>query len=285
MKKLLSLIIISVGFIFAPAIHVFATSNPYLDMEIAQPFGGKNAHGTFAWEQDRDIWLKKKSTKRKVIKKRAQIKKLAKKTKPKATKTYTPKKKTVYSRTKEYVKKKYTAIKKAVTPKKVQAKELKAVAPATMAPTAAPAPELKNEIEEPATAPIIDYDPTQDETPLMYNEEGGVIKPRGLTLWERVKKFFGVKPKQSKIFTPSNNAPVEVTENIPPPVLKPKGVAVPEAPPNSCKRFVWNVPDNIVGVVLEVRDPNGNLTRQITISNYISIKPEQTFELIPKCRS
>ena len=336
--------------------HGMATSNPYLDAEIAQPFGGQAAHGTFAFEQDREIWLKKKhnaatryvpepfggrnllgpegadvkswvprevpSKRRKVIKRQSQIKKLNK----------AAKKKPLYKRIfkKRKAKKEFYDEKpvRKHRPKRVRThtprKEFYDVKPTRQ--KSVPPPEVIKEektptvIQEPEIyeEPSIDYEPERDETPLLYHENPGAVKPYQPSLWEKIKEWFSnrkfrqpnfldVPAKQSSALIstkPSKNDGLDfltkkenhvsiitvikdwIKTGFTKITKKNVDVAavekVEEVDP--CGVIKWEVPTGISSLGLRILNSDGSLSNQFTISNYISIRAGQKFLLVPRCR-
>lgn len=277
------------------------STNPYLDAEIAQPFGGQNSHGTFAWEQDRDIWLKKKSTKRKVIKKRAQIKKLKKK----AEKPYT---------TKQYVKKyveKQRAKKRARKKEFYEVKPKKKIyakpSPIYDAPESKPQikaalpPPISNVVptqEELYEEPTLLYDPEADETPLLYNEGPGVVKPYQLSILEKIREWWNslkrTENKEELDFLTQKKESVSIVsvvkdwyatamaKFVKKKVEPEKKIEVAEV--NPCGVIRWMVPDDISSIGLRILNRDGTVASQFTISNYITVRPGQSFQLVPRCQ-
>jgi hypothetical protein len=54
-------------------------------------------------------------------------------------------------------------------------------------------------------------------------------------------------------------------------------------PPPACPPIKWTVPDGVRSVNVKIKEPNGQTKNSYTITDYISMEPGQTVELIPNC--
>jgi len=53
--------------------------------------------------------------------------------------------------------------------------------------------------------------------------------------------------------------------------------------PTKCPPLQWTVPDGVRSVNVKIKEPNGQTKNSYTITDYISMEPGQTVELIPNC--
>lgn len=190
----------------------------------------------------------------------------------------------------------------------------------------------KEEIYE---EPALEYNAQDDETPLLYEEPGALVKPYEPTLWEKIKLWFSnkkfkrqddflVEPEKAhKISWPRLNLQkekldfltpkqkgVSIVDTVktwwarlrewlinlfpkktepPPPAVEqptPKDTTeeIIEKKPDACAPFAWTVPNNIAGLGLRILNGDGTLSNQFNISSYLSIRPGQKFQLVPRCR-
>jgi hypothetical protein len=57
----------------------------------------------------------------------------------------------------------------------------------------------------------------------------------------------------------------------------------PTPTPDTCPPLQWTVPDGVRSVNVRIKEPNGQTKNSYTITDYISMEPGQTVELIPNC--
>lgn len=52
---------------------------------------------------------------------------------------------------------------------------------------------------------------------------------------------------------------------------------------STCESITWTVPDGVKSVKVRIKNPNGSVKNQYTITDYISMEPKQKVELVPNC--
>jgi hypothetical protein len=284
---------------------------------VEEPFGGVNLLG----EAGKDVksWVPrtvpdhkyKKYKKKTYAKKINEVKRRKKAAKKKSViKTYI-KKQVAKQRAKKKARKEFYDVKPSVVKPR----------PPSIKSAAIPAiPELapRNTIEE---EPVLEYDAETDETPLVYNDGYGVVRPRQPNFWDKIKEWWSGRKMQRNFSTPKddldfleqrNSTPLwswggqkeeleflkpkpkydiiaelkewfnGLTKSVQETVIPEKKVEVAEA--DKCAPITWEVPTNISSLGLRIINPDGSVSNQMNISSYLSIRPHQKFQLIPRCR-
>lgn len=160
-----------------------------------------------------------------------------------------------------------------------------------------PIPEIAPAKETLYEEPTLLYDPESDETPLTFHEGPGVVKPYQPNIFERIRQWWNSRKRADKKeeldFLTQKREGVSIVA-----VVKdwyntamakftkkkevPEKVEVAEADP--CGVIRWMVPNNISSIGLRILNRDGSVASQFTISNYITVNPGQSFQLVPRCR-